>query len=424
MSLLSQTARYLLLSALALALLGSVGFYVLIHRTIRHEVDEMLDHDVRRVAQQLRQLPPSAPIAPALGSSLRITASPSPRPPAYTDRELPNPLRPEQPIPFRQLQQTEFVHGRWYTIQLQQPYDEFDELTRIMSAGVILGFLLLMCASVVLGLGLSRRLWRPFHATIAQLGAFRLDQPTELALPTSRVQEFNLLNQSLGELTRKLRRQFLLQKQFTENASHELQTPLAIASAELDMLMQSERLAEPDWQHLQRATDALGRLNQLNRSLLLLTQVENQQFADAEALNLSDLLPALLADYAVFFQHRQLTVSQSLTPGVLLRINRQLLGVLLTNLLKNAARHSTEGGQVRVVLTPDYLLVSNSGEPLPFAEERLFGRFVKHPARPDSTGLGLALVRQIAQRYALPVGYRYDHSARTHTFTLGLHPVV
>ncbi|GAB3552469.1 sensor histidine kinase [Spirosoma fluminis] len=424
MSLLGQTARYLLLSALIVALLGAVVFYALIYRTIRHEVDEILFNQFGQTEKRLHQQPPATPLFMGWDDNPRverITGSASSQP-VFSDVFLRDSLNSEEQI--RQLQATVSVGAQTYLVTIRQPYYEFNELTRIMAGGVIFGFLGLMALSVVIGLALAQRLWKPFYGIIGKFSSFRLDQPTDLAFPTSRVREFKLLGQSLGELTHKLRLQYQLQKQFTENASHELQTPLAIALAELELLMQSDRLSETDWEHLQHATHALSRLSQLNRSLLLLTQVENNQFAGADDLNLSSLLNQYADEYEPFFQHKHIRLEQSISPDVHLRINRQLAGILLTNLLKNAARHGKPKGCAGLSLTSDELIIYNTGEPLPFADSQLFNRFVKHPGNPDSTGLGLALVKQIADQYQLPLAYRYDTNERIHSFRLGLRSTV
>ena len=422
MSLLSQTARYLLMTAFLLTLVGSVGFYTLIHRKIRHEVDEILMSQVRQTEQRIKQRPF------AMGQSVDWDNNPQIEPvtgselvrPKFSTIPLPDSLDDNALKPVRQLRTLVSANGKMYLVTARQPYDEFNELARELSIGVIVGFLLLMGLSVLVGLSLARRLWRPFYATIDQLGGVRLDAGTESTFPVSGIREFKLLNQSLGDLTQKLRRQFSVQKEFTENASHELQTPLAIASAELDLLIQSSHLTETDYTHLQRATDALSRMSQLNRSLLLLTQVENNQFAEAIDLDLSALLNQYVNEYEPFFQHKNLTIERTIEPGVHQQMNRQLAGILLTNLLKNATRHGSAGGCVCTLLTTNELIVSNSGKPLPFPESQLFNRFVKDPARHDSTGLGLALMKQIADRYGLPLSYRYEADRQLHTFRIGL----
>lgn len=312
MSLLSQTARYLLSTAFAIALVGSVGFYTLIHRTIRYEVDEILTAQVNQTAQKLRHQPLST--LTDWDNNPRIDRVNTPIRPTFTDITVPDSLNNNEPIPIRQLQQTVLIQGQLYLVTIQQPYYEFNELSREISAGVIIGFLLLMGLSVAIGVGLSSRLWYPFYATINQLSTVRLDTGSEPVFPESNIREFSLLSRSLRELTQKLRRQFSLQKQFAENASHELQTPLAVASAELDFLLQSDHLTENDYAHLQRATDALGRLSQLNRSLLLLTQVENNQFANDESVDMSELLTQCADEYEPFFQHRHLVVKRAIAP--------------------------------------------------------------------------------------------------------------
>lgn len=423
MSLLGQTARYLLLTALFIALVGSVGFYTLIHRKIRHEVDEILTAEVEQTEQRLQHQPLSK--VSDWDDNPRIEPANNPLRPHFSDSILPDSLGTNEPVQIRQLQQTVSANGQVYLVTVRLPYYEFNELAREMSAGIIIGFLALMGLSVAIGLGLSRRLWGPFYGTINQLGSFRLDSTTDQPFPESRVREFGLLSRSLSELTQKLRRQFSLQKQFTENASHELQTPLAVASAELDFLMQSERLNEADHIHLQRATDALSRLSQLNRSLLLLTQVENDQFSADEPLDFSALLTQYIAEYEPFFEHKNMVIERSILPAVQLHINRQLAVVLVTNLLKNAARHGgarpgETSGSVGITLTTNSLTVQNTGAPLPFADSLLFNRFVKNPARPDSTGLGLALVKQIADRYGLSLTYEYNNKSGMHSFQIGL----
>ncbi len=421
MSLFGQTARYLLLAALLTAIVGSAGFYVLIHRKIRHEVDELLMSQVEQAQWRLRQRG-----LQSFGTgddNLLVTPASRDVAPVFTDTLVQNALRPGEVADTRQVLATVRVGERLYRVRVWQPYHEFAELTIDLSIGVILFFLVLMVLSVGIGLSLAGRLWQPFYGIIAELDRFRLDQPEQPAFPQARVREFALLSRSLTDLTGKLKQQFLLQKQFTENASHELQTPLAIASAELDFVRQSPQLTESDYRHLQRATDAVSRLSQLNRSLLLLTQVENDQFSATEALSLSDLVGQYLGDFEPFLTHKNLTCRVEVQPDVHLRMNRQLAGVLLTNLLKNVARHSPVNGRVTVRLTASTLTICNTGKPLPFAESQLFRRFVKDTTRPDSIGLGLALVRQICDRYQLPLTYCYDKEPGEHVFRIQLSAV-
>ncbi len=418
MSLYSQTARYLLLTAFFIALIGAIGFYTLIHQRIRHEVDELLTGQVEQTQRRLQQRPITR--LNDLDDNPHIERITQPRPSEFSDVLLVDSLDNNDPITVRQLKATVTAQGQTYLVTVRQPYFEFNELANEMSVSVIIGFLVLMALSVIIGLGLSRRLWHPFYETIHQLGSVRLDAGNEPSFPQSNIREFSLLSQSLHDLTQKLRRQFLLQKQFTENASHELQTPLAVASAELDFLLQSNHLTEADHVHLQQATNALSRLSQLNRSLLLLAQVENDQFAQNEQLNLSDLLTQSVKEYEPFFEHKHMEIQEVIRPDVYLHINRQLAGVMLTNLLKNVVRHGRSGRYVGIELTTGALTIRNAGSPLPFADSQLFNRFVKDPARPDSTGLGLALVKQICDRYGLSLTYSYHDERNEHAFRVGL----
>lgn len=418
MNLFNQTARYLLLTACVIALMGSVGFYRLIHQKIQFDVDEMLLDQVKKTEQRLQRYP-TARIYD-WDDNPHIEPVSKPIPAEFSDIQLPDSLTNNQLIDVRQYQATVLANGQLYLVRFRLPYFEFYELARHLSYGVIVGFLLLMALSVIIGLALSRQLWKPFYATINQLSNFQLDGPLAPSFPQSHIREFALLNRSLSELTAKLQGQFSLQKQFTENASHELQTPLAVALSELDFLLQSLHLTEEDHSHLQRATDALSRLSQINRSLLLLTQVENGQFATDKRLNFSLLVEQYVSEFKEFFVYKELALNTVLATDVQLRIDHNLAGVLLTNLLKNAIRHSPAGTSVDILLTTDALTIRNIGKPLPFATSELFSRFVKDPTRADSIGLGLALVKQICNRYDLPLTYQYDTSTETHSFRVSL----
>ena len=418
MSLFNQTARYLLLTATLIALVGSVGFYTLIHRKIRLEVDEILVSQVEQVQRRMMHRPlvqlvegDDNPHIEPIRESI---------PPEFKDLIIQDSLDAHKLVEVRQFRTTVVVDGQAYLVRMRLPYYEFNELARDLSIWIIIGFLVLMTLSVLVGLGFSTHLWRPFYSTIDQLSQFRLDQPASPSFPQTHIREFDLLSRSLSELTQKLNQQFSLQKQFAENASHELQTPLAIASAELDFLLQSHCLEEDDYLHLQRATDALSRLSQLNRSLLLLTQVENDQFASDKPVNLSELVKQSVLDFEPFFAHKLLITTINIQPDVQLLLNHQLAGVLITNLLKNTARHCPVGGHMVLSLTNSHLTIGNTGDPLPFDQSQLFNRFVKDPARSDSLGLGLALVKQICDRYGMQLTYRYHQSSKEHSFQIGL----
>jgi signal transduction histidine kinase len=425
MSLFARTALSLIIGALLIAALGSAGLRYFVHRQIRREVDGQLRHNWRRMAanlaqrqQPLTQLVGVFEIWRAVPVSATLTL-----PPSYRDTMEVDLVNGEQ-IPVRLLKQTYTVGGQRYLFTLRQPYEEFEEIAENVTVAVVVCFLGLVLLLILTQLALYRHIWRPFYLILEQLRTYQLDQAGTGSFVTSYIREFNRLSTALNQMVRSSRQQYHLQKQFTENAAHELQTPLAIATTELEQLEQSERLSETDWKHLDRASQALGRLTNLSRSLLLLTKIETQQYAEAEPVDLSQLLCHLIDTYDDFARHKRMVIEPMVSPGVVVKMNRQLAEVMVANLLKNAIRHGQADQPIQMRLTPDQLSFINAGDPLPFPPEQLFDRFVKNTANFESTGLGLALVKQIADRYQLLVAYSYDATERLHRFNVAIAAVI
>lgn len=419
MSLLRKTLLYLLLVMLPVAIGGGWLFDTLIRRGIYYEIDEQLSSDLAYINRQLiRQ-------QVAIGKDRHLLNNPHIEPipggrvmaPVYSDTTGYD-WREHNPVPVRQLKATVAVNGRNYLVVVKQAMGEFDEIARLLSVVVSGGFILLLGLLVLLNSRVSRRLWTPFFTLIEQLRAFRLDAPEPVRFSGSSVAEFNHLSATLNDMGYNLQQQYQLQKAFTEHAAHELQTPLAIITTDLDRLLGTEPLTEEQVTLMESAQSSVRRLVHLNKSLLLLTKVENQQFADLETVNLSNLAEQQCRLFAPYAAHRGLDWQFTIAPDVTRSLNPYLADVMFSNLLKNAMVHAAAHSTVRITLTNSSFITRNAGLPLPFPEDQLFGRFIKNPARPDSTGLGLAIAGQVARRYGMQLDYNYQTDIQLHVFTL------
>lgn len=197
-------------------------------------------------------------------------------------------------------------------------------------------------------------------------------------------------------------------REFTENASHEIQTPLALINARVEQFIQSKDLGENHTYWIEEIYHAARRMSRLNQGLLLLAKIENQQFTGQEELDLSQLALNKLKDFEDILQHKDITLSVQSTGSFRKSMSPALADILLTNLINNAIRHNYNGGELRLESGTDYLKVSNTGNPLKSDPERLFERFKKESTGAESLGLGLAIVKQICDNCELRISYRYQ----------------
>ncbi len=324
--------------------------------------------------------------------------------------------------PHRELATRLRVNNRDYQLWVRQSLVEEEDFISTITGLQTGVFLLLLLGLGLVNRQLTRRLWRPFTDALHRIRRFRLETDSAPDWLPTRVNEFRELQTDLSTLLHRNRQAYISQKQFAENASHELQTPLAVIAAELEVLFQSEHLPDADLAHVQRATEATARLAQINRALLLLTQIENRQFGENQPVNIRVVLNRLWTGNAEFMSHKALILvrNDEFAADPVVVMNPYLAEVLLGNLVRNAIRHTPARGNIRCLVTAGAVAIRNSGEPLPFAPDTLFARFVKNPALPEATGLGLAIARQIADRYGLSLTYSYDAQAGEHTFLLSL----
>jgi signal transduction histidine kinase len=264
---------------------------------------------------------------------------------------------------------------------------------------------------------LSKILWKPFYKTIDTLDNYDLKNTAGLNFPSSNIKEFSRLNEALDKMTNKIYTDFLHQKEFTENASHEMQTPLAVMKAKLDLLIQSPHLKEEEMNQLQAIGSSVNKLASLNKALLLLAKIENNQFKDVSEISLQKTIEKVLSNYEDLIASKNISVKTNFTGDCITKMNPALCDVLVSNLMQNAIRHNTSEGTILIELTKSTLAFSNNGNPLQVKPEELFVRFKKNDASKESLGLGLSIVKGITDLYGININYAFTEGK--HVFTLG-----
>lgn len=288
----------------------------------------------------------------------------------------------------------------------------YEDTKETVSAIAIITFFFI--GSILLGLLLINRylaktIWAPFRNTLDKLKNFNLNTQTQIEFDATDTTEFDELNQSLSKLITHNVSVYKTQKEFTENASHELQTPLAILKNKLDILLQSDDLTEKQYNIAEDMNKALSRSSRINQNLLLLAKIENSQFDNAENIHFDELLQSSVDNLQEHFEQKNISVKMEISQNVTVNGNGSLTEILINNLLLNAIRHTPVSGSIFITLKNSIFEVANSGEDK-LDEELLFKRFSKLSANNSGSGLGLAIIKEISKSQNWSVDYRFDNN--------------
>mgnify|MGYP004644116963 FL=1 len=307
--------------------------------------------------------------------------------------------------------------GRCFELIVATPTFEKDDLIGTILWWILALYLILLLTVVVIALVVLQKSMRPLYKILDWLNAYTPGKAHgRLAIDTD-IQEFRQLEKVTTEATDRSDNAFEKQKQFIGNASHELQTPLAVLGGRIDWMLDNDSLGEESVDELVKMKRELGHIVRLNKTLLLLTKIDNDQFPDQTDVNLSSMVLSQKELYEEIFSSKKISCSvQVPDEPVIIRMNETLASILVTNIIKNAFVHSPEGGTVTLTLTENGLVVANSGDS-PLDQGRIFDRFYQGAKKDGSTGLGLALAKTIADRNGLCLTYSYENGM--HLFRIG-----
>ncbi len=314
-------------------------------------------------------------------------------------------------LPYRQLvAKNTSLHQRGYLIRIFMPIDETETLIKTIIIALTLFFLALLALLIYVNYFISRSVWNPFYRTLESLTRYDISRSTPLLLQDSKISEFKQLNKTLDHMSKKLQQDYRSLKEFNENASHEIQTPLAIIKSKLELLVQNEALNGDQMRIINSVFEATNRMSKLNQGLLLISKIDNNQFPIAEKINFRLLIEKSLEHFEELISLKKICVTVSFSQSIEREMNRSLAEILISNLLSNAIRHNIEEGEIQVLMDAENLTISNTGHPLTLPPNELFERFRKSDRNSDSAGLGLAIVKRILHIYNYPIDYTVDGS--------------
>jgi signal transduction histidine kinase len=312
--------------------------------------------------------------------------------------------------PYRLMTFTTKIKDQAYEIQMLRTLEETDILIINIFLFMTILVILLIAILLVVNQYSSHQIWKSFYASLDKINTFDLNLNTTLELPKTDIQEFADLNIVLDKMNKRIASDYSRMKEYTENASHEIQTPLAIINTKLELLLQCKNLPEKQYQIIADASEASDRLARLNKTLILLTRIENRQFPEEKMIFPKEIIQNQLDNYEEIIQSKGIKLSTHFEPDVNLQMNPYLSDILFLNLIKNAIRHNIPNGDLKIRLSAKSFEISNSGTPLEMDSKLLFDRFFKSTKSSKSLGLGLAIVKKITELFKIEISYTYDEN--------------
>jgi signal transduction histidine kinase len=304
--------------------------------------------------------------------------------------------------PFLEYKSIVSINGNNYEITVRKSLIEYEELLLAITIPLLLLLVLTFLLSFLINRRLNKKVWKDFEINLAVLRKFSFRNTEEIKLKKTNIQEFDILNNSITELTNKLLIDYQALKNFSENASHEIQTPISIISVNLEEMLQ-HNIPEQTFQLIVNTQQTLKRLSNLNKHLLLLTKIENRQFSSDEEIDISSYIESRIVEFTPLIKSKNLKVKVT-TDGVFqVKMSPELVDILFNNLLSNAVKYNSINGNIYIEISKSELKICNSGASNKLTNETIFNRFTKENSQ--SYGLGLAIVKQICVTHNIKIVY-------------------
>ena len=414
MKLLARTLKSYLIYSFTLLLVTVPLYYFLVKRVLIHSVDKSLRAQLRAIRSNLNGSISTADLQvwSKLDKDIHLEKAGNYFKDSIYTAYTKTHARDEDP--YRQIMASLEINGQYYKLTISTSMVENEDLLGTIVLVEALLLIGLMGGMLWINSSVSKKLWAPFYETLSKIRKYEFNKHAAIRLKETNTSEFTDLNRSLENLLNKNYKSYLEQKEFTENASHEMQTPLAIFQSQLEVLMQTSPLTEEQADLINSLEMNNKRMVRLNRSLLLLTKIENEEYQPTESVNITELVKKFLGSYQYYIQEKELTVTETYENDIIFRANKTLIEILISNIISNAVKHNVPGGALIIQTTGAILTIKNTGDPQSLEPERIYQRFYKKGGEMEGIGLGLAIVQRICNigRFSI----RYQYAGNLHEF--------
>lgn len=408
MRLITKTTLFYLLLSLLVFGIGGISIYQAVKKEVALETDYALMYNARFIANAMKNGQPKeaflsdkVSITPLVGVPQIDTNF------VFSDTVAMHPQL-KRLEPHRKLTTYRFIGGRAYYFQFLEVFieegDVLDGVVNIISRLFLILSLVLLLGSFLI----SKLLFQPFHNILDGISRFNLKSGQQPDLPKTSTKEFSELNDFIQKMTSKARRDYVSLKEFSENASHEMQTPIAVAQGKLELLSVSDSLRPELLELIQSAQASLSKLSKMGKSLSLLTKIENREFQNPGPVDFSKIVKNNVSDFKELSQLKNIDLESQIPKNIQIKSDETLAEILISNLLKNAVQHNVPNGKIQVLLSEGELKISNTGEEPSVAPEQFFERFRKNNQSSGSLGLGLSIVKKICEVNGFEVSYDFE----------------
>lgn len=417
MKLITQKSYYLLIVYFFTLVLVGISFYYVTNYVIREEFNKILYHRKYLLIKQLSKSDSIIKYQNFSDHLIFIQESPvSLSPFEQINDTLIFDQNEQKYLQYRQIHFTQKIRGNYYHMYARRLLIESESLAGPLLILIIFLFLALLVTLFFFNRWVSHKVWKPFYVTLSKLRKYQLKQNDAISLPKTNIDEFDELNEVLGIMMNRIKHDFYLLKEFTENTSHELQTPLAVIKSKIELLMQADNLTNIQYKYLSASLASVHKLSKLNDSLGLLVKIENNQFHNFEKIDVYQLIESKLFNYEDLLQIKAIEVIKEKIDPLEIMMNPVLADILIENLINNAIKHNIVDGKIIINVRSNGITIANTGNELTIDTSLLFQRFSK--ANSQSFGLGLSIVKEICNQNNIEISYEYIKEKHWHTMTL------
>ena len=411
MKLLTKTTLYFATISLFVFFFGGIIFYNLIQSLVKSQTDKELVSSMHQVVFELKDnMKHQDSLIILFHDRMQLEEVKKITVPGFVfkDTVLFDSFESRY-LSFRSLTHETNLHEKKLRFVFYKPLSTTNELVEKMAVAILFMTLIFLASIFLFNKYFLNRIWSDFFSTLNWMKDFHITNAEPPKLPPSDIQEFQLLISVFEKMTNRIHKDYINLTEFIENTSHEIQTPLAIIKTKTDLLIQEENLSENQMKLIESIHSTTLRLSKLNKTLSLLSKIENQQFTDVDDVHLKHVLESHLDNFEELIENQHIEVSRVYVVDKIIKMDANLAGILTINLLKNAIHHNIPKGKIQIYLDQEKLQISNTGELPIFSEQDIFKRFTKSFQKADSTGLGLAITKNICDNYGFRIGYRYEN---------------